>query len=88
MHFLHALGDHAFARVQSLVDDPQAAYAVTDFDRPDAYFVLTVHHGHLITALEFRHRALRDQQRALLGSSRGPDPAIPSGAQNISRIRK
>src|SRR6266567_9404730 len=45
-HFLHALDDDAFPRAQSFVNDPQAAYAVTDFDRPDAHFVLGVHYGH------------------------------------------
>src|SRR5439155_3259604 len=82
------LGNNPFARVQPFLNDPQAAHAVADLDGPDAYFVLTVHHGDLIAALEFRHRALRNQQCTPLDSSRGSDPAIPSGAQKISGVGK
>src|SRR5712692_9460959 len=88
LNFLHALSDNAFTRLQPFIDNPHGTRAVTDLDGSNAYLVLAVHDRHLIAALEFRHRALRNQQRTLLDSSRSSNPAIPSRAQNISRIWK
>src|SRR6266567_6119681 len=47
-HFLHALDNDTLAGLQPFRNDPLRADAVTDFDGSDAYFVFTVHHGHLI----------------------------------------
>src|SRR5580700_11632650 len=67
-HFLHALGDHAVARLESVVDNPVAAHKVADFNRADDYFVLIVHGRDLITALQLCHCTLRNQQRVFLKS--------------------
>ena len=51
-HLLHAFGNHPFAGLQSVRNNPVAADTVADFDRPNAHFVLVVHDGDLITALQ------------------------------------
>src|SRR5271168_2154010 len=59
--FWNALGHHALAGLQSVLNNPQGAHAVADIDGPDAYFVRAIHHRHLIAALQLRDRALRNQ---------------------------
>src|ERR1700674_957073 len=50
-HLLHALGNHAFARLQPLRNDPLGSNAVAHWDRPYAPLVLAVHNGYLISPL-------------------------------------
>src|SRR6266849_8685048 len=87
-YLLHALGNHAFASLQSVLDNPLGADPVADLNRTDAHLVLVIHCRDLIAALQLRDRALRHKQRVLLDSDGRANFAIPAGAQNISRIRK
>src|SRR5229473_5394650 len=87
-NFLHALGHHSFARLQAIVNDPLVAHAVTGLHVPNSNLVFAVYYCYLVVALQLGYSPLRDQQRALLGSGGGANPAILSGAQKVSRVWK
>src|SRR5271169_3536147 len=87
-YLLHTLGDHPFARLESLRNNPLVADAVADCDRPDAHFVLFVHRCDLIAALQLRNRTLRHEQRITLHSDGSANFAVPPGSQNTARIWK
>src|SRR5712692_10481089 len=87
-HLLHALGNHAFALLQALSDNPLIADAVAHLDRANAHFAFAVHHRDLIAALQLRNCTLRDKQGALLHTARPPHFGIPAGAQNIAGVGK
>src|SRR5882672_5843785 len=88
MHLLHALGNHTFASLESVHDNPLGADPVAHLNRPDAHLVLVVQRRDLIAALQLRDCTLRYKQRGLLDSDGRANFGIPAGAQNISRIRK
>src|SRR5271166_1730599 len=44
VHFLHALGDYAFAWLQTISNNPLCTHPVAHFDRSDIHFVLVVHY--------------------------------------------
>src|SRR5216683_5936167 len=67
-HLLHAFGNHAFASLQSVRDNPIGADTVADLNRMDAHFVLAVDRRDLIAALQLRDCALGYKQRILLDS--------------------
>src|SRR6266446_1273898 len=87
-HLLHALGNHAFASLQSVHDNPLGADSVAHVNRPDAHLVLVVQRRDLIAALQLRDCTLRYKQSILLDSDGRANFAVPAGAQNISRIGK
>src|ERR1700690_3053260 len=64
--FLNALGHHALAGLQSILNNPLCTDAIADSDGPNAYFVRAIHHRHLIAALQLRDRPLRNAKRDLL----------------------
>src|SRR5271165_7404061 len=43
-HFLQALGDYAFAGLQSFSNNPLCTHPITHFDRSNVHFILLVHH--------------------------------------------
>ncbi len=49
-----------------MLNHPQAVDLLAHLDRPDVHLLIRADHGHLITALQFHHGALGDQQRARL----------------------
>src|SRR6266403_1288965 len=53
-HFLHSLGNHAFAWLQSVYDDPLGADPVAHLNCPDAHLVLVVQRRDLKAALQLR----------------------------------
>jgi hypothetical protein len=83
---LRALDHHAFALFQPIRNNPLGTDPVADFHCSHIYFVLRVHHGDLIAALQFRHSALGNQQRIFLDSNSGTNFAVAAGTQNISRV--
>ncbi len=85
-HLLHALGDHAFAWLESLRNDPLIADTVADLDRLDVDLVVALHDRDLIAALQLRDCPLRYQQRALLNADNRANFAVPAGTENVSRI--
>src|SRR5580704_889582 len=87
-YLLHSLGDHAIAALQSIGYNPVRVHAIAHGNRADAHLVVATHNCHLITALKFGYRALRNQQRILLGSHRRANFSVAAGTQNISRIWK
>src|SRR5713226_341886 len=87
-NFLHAFGHHSFARLQSIVNDPLVAHAVTGLHVPNSNLVFAVYYCYLVVALQLGYSPLRDQQRARLGSGGGANAAILSGAQKVSRVWK
>src|SRR2546426_10348330 len=86
MNLLHALGDNAFTRLQPFLNNPHVSREVTHLHGPDTYLVVCAHNGHLIAALEFRDRALRNEQCPFSNIGRSADSAVPTGAQNIFRV--
>src|SRR6267378_4102961 len=82
------LGNHAFAALQSVHDNPLGADPVAHLNRSDTHLVLVVQRRDLIAALQLRDCTLRYKQGVLLDSDGRANFAIPAGAQNISRIRK
>src|SRR5580700_5968177 len=60
-HLLDALKHHTLARLQTLLDDPQAAHAIAHSHRLNVDLAVCVHDRDLIAALQFRHGALRHQ---------------------------
>src|SRR5712692_11139357 len=60
-YFLNAFGDDSFAGIQPFGNNPLGANAITDRDRSNAHFVVGSYNGNLVTALEFRHCALRNK---------------------------
>src|ERR1700677_1717536 len=87
-HLLHALGDHSFARLESLRNDPLVADTIADFDGLDGDLVVVVHRRDLIAGLQLGDGTLRHQQSALLNADNRAHFAVAAGTQNISRIRK
>src|SRR5882724_1396482 len=53
-HLLHALGNHAFAWLQSVYDNPLGADPVADLNCPDAHLILVVQRRDLKAALQLR----------------------------------
>src|SRR5580698_8357223 len=85
-HLLHALGDHALARPESLRNHPLVADTVADGDGPDVDLVVVSNGRDLVAALQLRHGPLRNQQRALLQADNRANLGVSAGTKNISRI--
>src|ERR1700735_2058553 len=54
-HFLDALGNHTLALLQSVRNNPLVAVTIADIDGSNAYFVVAIHHRHLVAALQLRN---------------------------------
>src|SRR5678815_395174 len=65
-NLLHAFSDHAFARLQPVVNDPERSHPVAGLHVPNADLVIAAHHGNLIGTLHLGNRPLRDEQRGVL----------------------
>jgi hypothetical protein len=76
------------AGLQSFVNDPASADAVTELNGLNVDPVFDVRDSNLVGALQLGHGAVRDEQRALFGSGGGANPALLSGAQEISETGK
>src|SRR5262249_13182521 len=87
-HLLHALDYNAFARLQPFVNNPHGAGLVANLDGSDTYFVICPHNSYLIAPLEFRDRALRNEQRTLSNIGRSADSAVAARAKNIFGVGK
>src|SRR5581483_9401995 len=64
-HFLQALDHDHVVGLEALGDDPARADAGADLHRPEMGHVIRPDDGELVTALEFRHRALRHLERGV-----------------------
>src|SRR6266446_2359927 len=78
----------AMARRQPFVHDPKRADALADLHRPDLDRVLFSHDSHLVAALELCHRALGNEESALLRRCDRPHTGELAGAKDTSRIRE
>src|SRR5271166_5373416 len=87
-HFLDTFGDHPFAGLESIRNNPLVADTVADLDGSSTDFVVSIHRGNLIGALQFRNRTLRYKQRVLLESHHRANLAVPTGTQNIVGVGK
>ena len=85
-NFLEAFDHHALAGVQAILDDPEIAAPLADPHRLDVDFVVCVHHGNLVAALQFRHRALRHQQGVVFQIELHPHARKFAGTKRVARI--
>ena len=81
LDLLRSFDNDAIAGLEPLFDDPFRAQLLPDFDRLDMRFVLSVHCCHLIAALKFGDRPLRNQQSAFLDLCAGAHPRKLSRAK-------
>src|SRR3954447_18389144 len=70
----------------SLSNDPEVAYAISDRHWPNAHLVVIADHGQLMTALEFDHGLLRHEQCALHCSDGCANFPVASRTEHIVRI--
>src|ERR1700731_3288664 len=87
-HSLNPFRYDPVAGIQAARDDPLVTDPGAHGDSSNIDFVVATDDRDLISALEFRHRTLRNKQRPRLGSDYGADFAVTTGPQNIVRIRK
>src|SRR6185436_17841509 len=59
---LDSLDDDALSGVQALLDDPEAADAISGLDRPDFDLVARTNDGDLVKARKLRNGALRNEE--------------------------
>jgi len=60
-YFLNAFGDDSFAGIQPFRNNPLGANTVANRDCSNADLIVATYNGNLVTALEFRHCALRNK---------------------------
>ena len=72
-HSLHPFRYDPVAGIQATRDDPSTIDLVAHGDGSNVDFVVGVYDRDLISALQFRHRALRNKQRPRLGTDYGSD---------------
>src|SRR5580692_257017 len=87
-HSLNPFHYDPVPRIESAGDNPSVIDAISHSDGSNVDFIAGVDDGDLISALQLRYRALRNQQRPGLGSNYGTDFGVTARSQNIVRIRK
>src|SRR5262245_57242561 len=87
-HVLKACDDDPLARLESLVDDPEAAHTWPDLDRADLDRVVRPDHAHLEISLLVLHCPLGHEERAGLQSESVAHFGKLAGTQQGLRIRE
>src|SRR5882724_11987552 len=88
LHSEDSFDDDPLARFEPLVNDPHRVHAVSGFDRANIYLFIRAHDGHLIGALQLRHRPLGNEQRAFLHLGNRPNAGVQTRTKNICWIRE
>src|SRR5882724_9970031 len=87
-HVLKACDDDPLARLESLVDDPEAAHTWPDLDRADLDRVVRPDHAHQESPLQVLHGPLGHEERAGPQSGGGAHFGKLAGTQQGLGIRK
>src|ERR1700733_2834133 len=82
-HSLNPLRYDSVAGTQAARDDPSVIDPVAHSDGSNVNFVVGLYDRNLISPLQFRHRALRNQERAGLFADHSPHLAVAARSQNI-----
>src|SRR5262249_23498202 len=85
-HILQACDDDPLARLESLVDDPEAAHTWPDLDWADLDRVVRPDHAHLETPLLVLHGPLGHEERPSLQPGGGTHFGKLAGTQEGVRI--
>src|SRR5690349_23886195 len=82
-HLLNTFGNHAITWIETTCDHPTSIDLRPHCYRPDGYPVIGVKDGHLITTLEFRNGALRNEQSSLLCLDYCANFGVTAGFEDI-----
>src|ERR1700756_1052008 len=87
-HSLNSFNHDFVSWIEPARDDPSVINPVAHSDRSNVNFIVGANHSNLVAALQFRHCALRNQQRPRLRPDDSADFGIAAGSQNIVWIGK
>ena len=87
-YLLKTFDDDEFSRFYAALNDPHRANTIANLDGSQVHLVIAVYHRALVGSLQFRHRALRYQQRPLHSVGGGAYSPKLTRPQDIVRIRK
>ena len=85
---MRAFNHDVLAGLKSFFDDPKIGGPFSHAHGLDVDFVALADDRDLVAALQFRHRALRHQQRVWPGINLHANAGELAGAQGVIRIRK
>src|SRR4030095_8409031 len=74
------------ARVQSLLDDPEAADALAYLDVADVGFAVGPYYAYQVGSLQLGDGPLRDKERPLLGLHGGPHSGVLARPEDVPGI--
>src|SRR5262245_12714273 len=83
-----ALDNHPFTGFQAFGDDPEVPDAVAGRNGTDRHLVVPADNGHLVTALQLRDRALRNEHGPVHRPHGKADASVSAGAKKIVGIGK